>query len=319
MTTSWAPRGPGRMDGLAPELAYPSAEELAEAIRSRIPGPDVLAVTPDNILSYCCGNWALVEKDIVAVLPQALARPSGRASAEVQLAEVQPAAASTAPTPGLPRTVLDLLGTLAVREAFRVREELVNYKKVLLHVHQRGLDVERRLAQLASFFHEERERCDGGFSRPSERRAKITDARMECKGRCEATYDARLLGKALCGLPRHPSSAAGAARLAALLAARRGCAAARRGVLGRARAAGPGRRRTERTQRLLDALLASGGRRGPGGAAVAAACARVRAHGAAVPRRGQGLAREGRAADGAAGTGGPVPKLPIRLASGPNL
>ncbi|CAK0819959.1 unnamed protein product [Prorocentrum cordatum] len=290
MTTSWAPRGPGRMDGLAPELAYPSAEELAEAIRSRIPGPDVLAVTPDNILSYCCGNWALVEKDIVAVLPQALAR-----------------------------TVLDLLGTLAVREAFRVREELVNYKKVLLHVHQRGLDVERRLAQLASFFHEERERCDGGFSRPSERRAKITDARMECKGRCEATYDARLLGKALCGLPRHPSSAAGAARLAALLAARRGCAAARRGVLGRARAAGPGRRRTERTQRLLDALLASGGRRGPGGAAVAAACARVRAHGAAVPRRGQGLAREGRAADGAAGTGGPVPKLPIRLASGPNL
>ena len=164
------------MDGAALELTCPSAEELAEAARSRIAGPDVLAVTPDNILSYCCGTWTLVEKDIVAVLPPALAK-----------------------------TVLDLLGTLGVREAFRVREELVNYKKVLLHVHQRGLDVERRLAQLASFFHEERERCDGGFSRHSARRAKITDARMECKGRCEATYNARLLGKALCGLPRRPS------------------------------------------------------------------------------------------------------------------
>merc|ERR1712150_388634 len=37
-------------------------------------------------------------------------------------------------------------------------------------------------------------------------RALLSRARTQCKGRCEASYDARLIGKLLCGLPRHPDS-----------------------------------------------------------------------------------------------------------------
>jgi len=157
------------------EACFPSAADLAELVRARIPGPSVLDASSENILSYCCGSWTLIQRDVTAVLDEKLAQ-----------------------------SALALLGSLGVCEAFRLREELVNYKKVLLHVHQQGLSVERSLCQLASFFHEERVKCDGGFSRPSTRRGEIADAVMQCKGRCEATYDARQIGKLLCNLPRHP-------------------------------------------------------------------------------------------------------------------
>eukprot|EP00928_Gymnodinium_smaydae_P056136 TRINITY_DN39563_c0_g1_i1.p1 TRINITY_DN39563_c0_g1~~TRINITY_DN39563_c0_g1_i1.p1 ORF type:complete len:656 (+),score=61.41 TRINITY_DN39563_c0_g1_i1:87-2054(+) len=167
---------------------WPSEDELLQLAQPpHIPGPSVFDVSPENVNSYNCGSWELVERDICAVLSETHAS-----------------------------RVLAVLRSCAVPEAFRTREELVSYKKVMLHVHQRGVDVERQLCQLASFFHEESVPCEGGHSRPTARRGEITDALMQCKGCCEARYDARLLGKVLCNVPRHPAKGRGADTLTQL-------------------------------------------------------------------------------------------------------
>ncbi|CAE8651674.1 unnamed protein product, partial [Polarella glacialis] len=141
-----------------------------------IPGPHVLEVKPENIGNYCCGSFDLIERDVAAVL-----------------------------SPGLANEALALLRSLGLPEAFQMREELVNYKKVLLHVHQQSSEMEVSLNQLTAFFRDDRERCAGGFSKPTARLGELSDVRTQCKGRCKATYDARLLGKHICNLPRHPS------------------------------------------------------------------------------------------------------------------
>ncbi|CAE8610782.1 unnamed protein product, partial [Polarella glacialis] len=134
-----------------------------------IPGPHVLEVKPENIGNYCCGSFDLIERDVAAVL-----------------------------SPGLANEALALLRSLGLPEAFQMREELVNYKKVLLHVHQQSSEMEVSLNQLTAFFRDDRERCAGGFSKPTARLGELSDVRTQCKGRCKATYDARLLGKHIC-------------------------------------------------------------------------------------------------------------------------
>lgn len=159
----------------ADDVRCPSADELRALSAARIPGRQVLDITPGNACEYCCGSFALVERDFNAVLPPSLAEEARAALCDL----------------GLP-------------QAFRSREELVNYKKVLLHVNQQGISTERSLSQLVAFFRDDRVRCRGGFSLPSERLGELSDLRARCKGRCEAAYDARLVGKSICNLPRHP-------------------------------------------------------------------------------------------------------------------
>lgn len=154
-----------------------SAEELWKACAS-LPGQHVLEVTPDNVVNYNCGAFWLVQRDLEAVLPSAHARQA-----------------------------LQLLRSAGVPEAFHVREELVNYKKVCLHVHQQGVLLERSLSQLATFFRTSEWSEELGCSVHTPERSMLSRARTQCKGRCEASYDARLIGKLLCGLPRHPDTA----------------------------------------------------------------------------------------------------------------
>lgn len=155
-------------------LAFPGSDELLEA-SSLIPGKRVTDLTPANVIDYCCGAFSLVERDIQLVF-----------------------------SPQLSCHILALLREIAIPEAFRLREEVVNYKKVLLHEHRQGLSLERSLAQVASFFHgDASERC-GSFWVPDERSSRVSDARQQCQGRIDAAHDTRQLGKAVCSLPRHP-------------------------------------------------------------------------------------------------------------------
>ena len=124
-----------------------------------------------------------------------------------------------------------------LRQAFRLREELVNMKKVAYHVHRSGTLIERSLAQLATFFRSDHEdeksneskqemvmqssqleevttlsndsteaacSTSSGYYIHSDRFTRIVDTRMQCKGACHAAADARAIAKQICCLPRHP-------------------------------------------------------------------------------------------------------------------
>jgi hypothetical protein len=109
--------------------------------------------------------------------------------------------------------------------AFRLREELINMKKVAYHVHHSGTLIERSLAQLATYFRtdhadeaqdhpqkrlkQEQEQANdttanSSYFIHSDRFTTIVDARMRCKGACHASADARAMAKQVCCLPRHP-------------------------------------------------------------------------------------------------------------------
>lgn len=165
---------------------FPSPEDIQRACAS-IPGSNILEVSPGNAWSYACGSFELVQRDLRAVLPAALAD-------DVEL----------------------LLRRLGVPEAFTVRTELVNYKKVMLYVHQQGVLLERSLAQLNTFLnYDATARRDDEYWVPSPWSAELLETHMQCKGRCMATADVRRLCKEICCLPRHPSEPLGLA-LAAL-------------------------------------------------------------------------------------------------------
>lgn len=140
-----------------------------------MPGPCVVDVSEENILCYGVGDWTLIDRDLRAAFGEEVAE---------QLATClhEPVAASLA-----------------------VRRELINYKKLCLHMWQRGLVVEKDLRQLASFFY-----CDLiNDEPPLEKRARyatLSSSMNECHGAVVALHDARYFGKAICNLPRHPKS-----------------------------------------------------------------------------------------------------------------
>ena len=102
-------------------------------------------------------------------------------------------------------------------------------KKVAYHVHHSGTLIERSLAQLATYFrtdHEDEVKGQipsqqvldtkkssptnstslepGSYFIHSDRFTTIVDARMQCKGACHDSADARAIAKQICCLPRHP-------------------------------------------------------------------------------------------------------------------
>ena len=163
------------------EDAWPDEATIC-ARTGDLPGADPWSVSVDNIGDYACGAWRLVERDVAAVLPEAAAE-----------------------------LVVRWLQGVEVPQAFALRAELCNLKKCIYFVMQQGVTLERQLAQLATFFHDEREEhaidkaC--GFWVHSRRLTELSDARMQAKGACAALADARAIGKHCCALPRHPSKA----------------------------------------------------------------------------------------------------------------
>mmetsp|Transcript_3686 Transcript_3686/g.13616 ORF Transcript_3686/g.13616 Transcript_3686/m.13616 type:complete len:666 (-) Transcript_3686:106-2103(-) len=140
-----------------------------------VPGPCVLDVSEDVILSYPQSDFALVEQDLRAAFPQGVARK-------------------------LEDAIRDEVTT-----CLTVRRELINYKKLCLHMWKAGSTVEKDLRQLASFFY-----IDLVAETPSEEQRKlysdVSNTMNECRGAVSVIWDARYFGKAICNLPRHPDS-----------------------------------------------------------------------------------------------------------------
>ncbi|CAE8647499.1 unnamed protein product, partial [Polarella glacialis] len=100
-----------------------------------------------------------------------------------------------------------------VQACLACRRELINFKKLCLHLWQAGSGVEKDLRQLASFFY-----CEvvSSASDAAEQAAwqlkdlrrrryvEISSALNECRGSVAGIWDARNFAKAICALPRHP-------------------------------------------------------------------------------------------------------------------
>lgn len=141
---------------------------------AEVPGPCVLDLSEENILSFGQGDWSLVERDIKAAFSSDLAN-----------------------------LILDCFKDV-VQTCLAVRRELINYKKLCLHMWQAGTALEKDLRQLASFFY-----CELVGKAPDARRRRyidIANAFNECRGAVAAIFDARHFSKAICALPRHVKS-----------------------------------------------------------------------------------------------------------------
>ena len=115
------------LEAIASTMASMSSTvEWERHVRSRItadtPGPHPLDVSPSNADLYTFGGAELVEKEL-ALMPPRFAEEAARVSQE-----------------------------LGVRDAFRVRTELINLKKVMLTMHKDSTTIERGLRQAAAFF-----------------------------------------------------------------------------------------------------------------------------------------------------------------------
>ncbi|CAK9010297.1 unnamed protein product [Durusdinium trenchii] len=157
-------------------LRWEGADESAEsALRERlarlVPGKCVLELTEENILSYGQGDWSLIERDLFAAFSADLAH-------------------------FLLNCFRELVQTCLV-----VRRELINYKKLCLHMWQAGSLLEKDLRQLASFFY--CELVKGSNSPEQERYVNIANAFNECRGALAVIFDARHFSKAICAWPRH--------------------------------------------------------------------------------------------------------------------
>lgn len=169
---------------LVDATSWPSWPD-SDTIRTRcatLPGAHVLDVDTHNIVIYACGVWELVERDVRHVLP-----------------------------PQASAAVLASLRKLRVPEAFALRNELCNMKKVAFYQMQQTNVLERQLAQLATFFHGEHVSVEapGGatFWVHSSRLTALSDARMQAKGASAGLHDARALCKQCASMPRHPCKA----------------------------------------------------------------------------------------------------------------
>ena len=154
---------------------FPCEDVLYRRVAA-IPGAPILECTPSTICDYACGAFELCQRDVNLVLGQSA------------------------------NTVLTLLASIGLPQAFRLRNEMCNLKKCTFFVLQQAHTIERQLAQLATFWHGEHTMCAGGFWLHSPRLEELSDARTRAKGACAAVQDARAVAKHVCSLPRHPST-----------------------------------------------------------------------------------------------------------------
>ena len=155
------------------------------------PGPSssICEVSIDNIQSYAQGSLSLVEKDLIAHCDSAIMG-----------------------------VALSVCAQHGVADAFYLRRELVNLKKIVLHTFIDTIAQEKELRQLCCFFygdhHFARLGAEDSESAATER-AFTHSARYDavcvalarCRAARSALNDARDYLKGLCSLPRHPDVA----------------------------------------------------------------------------------------------------------------
>ena len=149
-------------------------DELRRRCAATVPGPSVLDCGPKDILSYCAGALSLLQRDLDVVSPNVAA------------------------------FLLPAWREFGLLSAFRVRQELVNYKKVALHLMHAVQDIQLDLRRLSFFFFvtfADSDRTDERVSRYFD----ISACLMECRGAALAIEDCRAMTKAICCLPRHPN------------------------------------------------------------------------------------------------------------------
>ena len=95
-----------------------------------------------------------------------------------------------------------LLGQ-GLEDDFTVRRELINYKKVCLHIWHGATQLERELQQLVTFFFRDITKTEDGYMH-SARYVALCQALQQCIGAIDALLDARFFTKAIASIPRHP-------------------------------------------------------------------------------------------------------------------
>jgi hypothetical protein len=105
------------------------------------------------------------------------------------------------------RSVAALCIAHGVPSAFELRVELVNYKKVMLHLFNESTVVEKDLRQMSALLHVPLE--PGAATAESQARYSALSAMvMDCKGSRTVLQDARVFVKTICTLNRHPAARA---------------------------------------------------------------------------------------------------------------
>jgi hypothetical protein len=84
-----------------------------------------------------------------------------------------------------------------------MRRDLVNFKKICLHIQEGGTHTCKDLRQLCAFFRTDTQNHDSFFT-PVDRYGSISDTMQECAGALDAVADGRRLSKAMCCIPRMP-------------------------------------------------------------------------------------------------------------------
>eukprot|EP00658_Telonema_sp_P-2_P024296 TRINITY_DN19757_c0_g1_i1.p1 TRINITY_DN19757_c0_g1~~TRINITY_DN19757_c0_g1_i1.p1 ORF type:complete len:346 (-),score=86.34 TRINITY_DN19757_c0_g1_i1:56-1093(-) len=92
--------------------------------------------------------------------------------------------------------------------AFCVRRELVNLKKVCLHVVQDGARIEKDLRLAATLFFADLLKTDLPTQPDRDKYMGITSTLSLCRGGLAAMSDARIFTKQICSTARHPEAAA---------------------------------------------------------------------------------------------------------------
>ncbi len=135
---------------------------------------NILEVNGSNIMNFAQGEYSLVDEDLATLLP-----PPARAAALASLAD---------------------LGTEA---AFHTRRDLVNFKKICLHMQEGATHTCKDLKQLCAFFRTDTQSHESFFM-PVDRYGSISDTMQECAGALDAVADGRRISKAMCCIPRLP-------------------------------------------------------------------------------------------------------------------
>lgn len=153
-------------------------QHVREVFLQQLRTPCPLDGTEQRLLQWFnCGRWALVQRDLRAVLP-----------------------------PQVAEHVLTTCERHAVPDAFAIRRELVNYKKAMLHAHDAAHRLEKDLRQLVAFFRKVDWNKGDVFFRHSEPHASLCDALAGCSGVLGALQDGRNCTKAVCSVGRWPGA-----------------------------------------------------------------------------------------------------------------
>ena len=161
---------------LSCDAASWEAHARASCVSRAVSSECVVDVSPKTILNFAQGSHALVEADVRAVFPPRLASLALRAIARVA----------------------------RLPEAFALRRNVVNLKKVLLHGWHESEPLEKELRRMSTFWRSDMS-FEEGFANAARQR-EICVAHMTLKGAAHACFDGRVVTKAICCVGRHPDA-----------------------------------------------------------------------------------------------------------------